>query len=40
MPESRLTFAQQLGAARVESTLLVLFIPTVDRDSQPIDQDA
>ena len=39
MTESRSTFAQQLGAAKVESTLLVLFIPSVDRDSQPIDQD-
>ena len=38
MPEFRSTFAQQLGAAKVESTLLVLFIPSVDRDSQPIDQ--
>src|SRR5262249_2099753 len=37
MTESRSTFAQQLGAAKVESTLLVLFIPRVDRDSQPID---
>jgi hypothetical protein len=33
MTESRLTFAQQLGAAKVKSTLLVLFIPSVDRDS-------
>ena len=40
MTESRSTVAQQLGAAKVESTLLVLFIPSVDRDSQPIDQDA
>jgi hypothetical protein len=39
MTESRSTVAQQLGAAKVESTLLVLFIPSVDRDSQPIDQD-
>src|SRR5262249_44052036 len=39
MTASRSTFAQQLGAAKVESTLLVLFIPSVDRDSQPIDQD-
>ena len=38
MTESRSTFAQQLGAAKAESTLLVLFIPSVDRDSQPIDQ--
>ena len=38
MTESRLTFAQQLGAAKAESTLLVLFIPSVDCDSQPIDQ--
>ncbi|HEY5867182.1 MAG TPA: hypothetical protein VI542_16800 [Candidatus Tectomicrobia bacterium] len=39
MTESRSTFVQYLGAAKVESTLLVLFIPSVDRDSQPIDQD-
>ena len=39
MTESGLTLAQQLGAAKVESTLLVLFIPSVGRHSQPIDQD-
>ena len=39
MTESRSTFAQQLGAAQVESPLLVLFIPRVDRDTQPLDQD-
>lgn len=39
MTESPLTFAQQLGAAKAENTLLVLFIPSVDRESQPIDQE-
>lgn len=32
-------FGQLLGATKAESTLLVLFIPSVDRDSQPIDQE-
>jgi hypothetical protein len=31
--------AELLGASRAESTLLVLFIPSVDRFSQPIDQE-
>jgi hypothetical protein len=39
MTEFRSTFAQQRGAAKVERTLLVLFIPSVDCDSQPIDQE-
>ena len=33
------THAQQLGASKSESTLLVLFIPSRDRDGSPIDQD-
>ncbi len=38
MIESGSTFAQLLGASKAESTLLVLFIPSVDRYDQPIDQ--
>ncbi|ETX05417.1 hypothetical protein [Candidatus Entotheonella palauensis] len=38
MTESGSTFAQLLGASKSESTLLVLFIPSVDRYDQPIDQ--
>lgn len=38
MTASELTFAQLLGASKAQSTLLVLFIPSVDRDEQPIDQ--
>ncbi len=30
---------EQLGASKSESTLLVLFVPSHDRDSQPIDQE-
>jgi hypothetical protein len=30
--------ALEMGATKAESTLLTLFIPSVDRDSQPIDQ--
>ena len=33
------THAQQLGASKSESTLLVLFIPSRDRDGSAIDQD-
>ena len=33
------THAQQLGASKSESTLLVLFIPSRDRDGVAIDQD-
>src|SRR5947209_2251790 len=32
-------FARKLGASKAASTLLVLFIPSKDRDDQPIDQD-
>lgn len=32
-------FAQQLGATKAASTLLVLFIPSRDRADEPIDQD-
>src|SRR5262245_32245282 len=32
-------FAGSLGASKVASTLLVLFIPSHDRDGQQIDQD-
>lgn len=38
MSESASTFAQLLGASKAQSTLLVLFIPSVDRDDQPINQ--
>lgn len=31
--------AESLGAEKGASTLLVLFIPSVDRDEQPIEQD-
>src|SRR5262249_8832719 len=31
-------YATRLGASKAASTLLVLFIPSKDRDSQPIDQ--
>ncbi len=31
--------AKELGAIKSGTTLLVLFIPSVDRDSQPVDQD-
>ncbi len=31
-------FAEGLGASKAASTLLVLFIPSKDRDDQPIDQ--
>lgn len=31
--------SEVFGAAKVESTLLVLFIPSVDRDSLPIDRE-
>ncbi len=33
-------FEKELGAARGQATLLVLFIPSVDRYSAAIDQDA
>ena len=32
-------WASRLGAAKSESNVLVLFVPSVDRDGQPIDQD-
>jgi hypothetical protein len=32
-------FAQQFGATKAASTLLVLFIPSRDRADEPIDQD-
>ena len=32
--------AERLGAAKSDASLLVLFIPSVDRDEQPIDHDA
>jgi hypothetical protein len=32
-------FAQQFGATKAASTLLVLFIPSRDRANEPIDQD-
>jgi hypothetical protein len=31
-------FADRLGASKAASTLLVLFIPSHDRDGQPVDQ--
>ncbi|MEX2172279.1 MAG: hypothetical protein WD851_23365 [Pirellulales bacterium] len=31
-------YEQELGAGKAQATLLVLFIPSVDRDSKPIDQ--
>ena len=31
--------ARKLGATKAASTLLVLFIPSVDRDSRPVAQD-
>jgi hypothetical protein len=34
------TRAQRLGASKAEGCLLVLFIPSVDREENPIDQDA
>ena len=33
------TYAASLGASKAASTLLVLFIPSKDRDSQSIDQE-
>ena len=32
--------AGRLGATKSASTLLVLFVPSVDRDAQPVDQPA
>lgn len=32
-------YASALGASKAASTLLVLFVPSKDRDSQPIDQE-
>lgn len=32
-------WAPRLGAAKSESNVLVLFIPSVDRDEKPIDQE-
>ena len=32
--------AERLGAAKSDASLLVLFIPSVDRDEKPIEHDA
>ena len=39
MADTTSIFGQLLGATKTEGTLLVLFIPSVDRASQPIDQE-
>ncbi len=39
MAEPASILGQLLGATKTEGTLLVLFIPSVDRASQPIDQE-
>ena len=39
MAETASIVGQLLGATKTEGTLLVLFIPSVDRASQPIDQE-
>ena len=39
MAETESILGQLLGATKTEGTLLVLFIPSVDRASQPIDQE-
>lgn len=37
MARARIT--RQFAATKAESTLLVLFVPSVDRDHRPVDQD-